>query len=55
MPNLRGMQLALNNNGFKLSLPKSWASKYPQSHYLLDEETLAWQKINWHFELVNTL
>lgn len=55
MPNLRGIQLALNHNGFKLSLPKSWAAKYPQSHYLLDEETLAWQKINWHFELVNTI
>ena len=55
MPNLRGIQLTLNNNGFKLSLPKLWAAKYPQSHYLLDEETLAWQKINWHFELVNTI
>jgi exopolyphosphatase/guanosine-5'-triphosphate,3'-diphosphate pyrophosphatase len=54
MPNLRGIQLALNNNSFKLTLPKSWATKYPQSHYLLDEETLAWQKINWHFELIST-
>ncbi len=53
MPNLRGIQLALNNNNFKLTLPKSWATKYPQSHYLLDEETLAWQKINWHFELIS--
>jgi exopolyphosphatase/guanosine-5'-triphosphate,3'-diphosphate pyrophosphatase len=53
MPNLRGIQLALKNNSFKLTLPKSWATKYPQSHYLLDEETLAWQKINWHFELIS--
>jgi exopolyphosphatase/guanosine-5'-triphosphate,3'-diphosphate pyrophosphatase len=53
MPNLRGMQLVLNNNSFKLTLPKSWSTKYPQSHYLLGEEALAWQKINWHFELIS--
>lgn len=55
MPNLSGIQLSSNNHGFQLILPKSWAEKYPQSHYLLDEETLAWQKINWQFELINSM
>ncbi|MDO9205958.1 Ppx/GppA phosphatase family protein [Methylotenera sp.] len=61
MPNLRGFQLhyAKNNannnanNTIRLTLPKTWPDKYPQSYYLLDEETLAWQKINWRYEIVN--
>lgn len=61
MPNLRGFQLhyAKNNannnanNTIRLTLPKTWPDKYPQSYYLLDEETLAWQKINWRYEIAN--
>lgn len=51
MPNLRGIQLNSFNNTIKLTLPKTWPKKYPQSYYLLDEETLAWQKANWVFEV----
>jgi len=51
MPNLRGIQLKQFNNTIKLILPKNWPDKYPQSYYLLDEETLAWQKTNWLFEV----
>lgn len=53
MPNLRGIQLSLSNNTIRLTLPKNWAEKYPQSYYLLDEETLAWQKTPWVFEVIN--
>ncbi|MDP3678280.1 MAG: exopolyphosphatase, partial [Methylotenera sp.] len=49
-PNLRGMQLLIANNTIVLSVAKSWTEKYPQSNYLLDEETLAWQKTVWRFE-----
>lgn len=49
MPNLRGMQLRMENNTIFLSMPNSWAEKYPQSNYLLDEESLAWQKTVWRF------
>lgn len=52
MPNLRGIQLDFNHDAFRLSLPKSWPKKYPQSYYLLDEETLVWQKVNCQFELI---
>jgi len=51
MPNLRGIQLNLSDNKIVMSMPKSWPEKYPQSFYLLDEETASWQKINWIFEL----
>lgn len=49
-PNLRGMQLRVVNNTITLTVSKSWAEKYPQSNYLLDEETLTWQKTVWRFE-----
>lgn len=52
MPNLRGIQLDHLNNTIRLSLPKNWPEKYPQSYYLLDEETMAWQKTNWLFEVI---
>jgi len=51
-PNLRGIQLQSSDSLFVLTLPNSWAGKYPQSYYLLDEETLAWQKTNWRFEII---
>ncbi len=51
MPNLRGIQLCTNANSIDLSLPKTWPEKYPQSYYLLGEESVAWQKTNWLFTL----
>ncbi len=54
MPNLRGIQLSLSNNTIKLMLPKTWPEKYPQSYYLLGEETLAWSKTNWLFEVATS-
>ena len=55
MPNLRGIQLQHFGNKITLSLPKSWPEKYPQSYYLLDEETLVWQKTNWLLEITTAL
>lgn len=51
-PNLRGIQLQTIANTATLTLPGYWPEKYPQSCYLLDEETLAWQKANWQLTLV---
>jgi exopolyphosphatase/guanosine-5'-triphosphate,3'-diphosphate pyrophosphatase len=53
-PNLRGIQLGHANHTIRLSLPKNWPEKYPQSYYLLDEETMAWQKTNWLFEVITS-
>jgi exopolyphosphatase/guanosine-5'-triphosphate,3'-diphosphate pyrophosphatase len=52
MPNLRGIQLSINNESISLALPKNWPEKYPQSYYLLDEEIVAWQKTPWTFEVI---
>lgn len=54
MPNLRGMQLHMINNTVTLTVAKSWAEKFPQSYYLLDEEMIAWQKTNWRFEITTS-
>lgn len=51
-PNLRGIQLQTNANTATLTLPGYWPEKYPQSCYLLDEETLVWQKANWLLTLL---
>lgn len=51
-PNLRGIQLQTNANTATLTLPGYWPEKYPQSCYLLDEETLVWQKANWQLTLL---
>lgn len=50
-PNLRGLQLQCSANNITLTVPKSWAEKFPQSYYLLDEEMLAWQKTDWRFKV----
>jgi exopolyphosphatase/guanosine-5'-triphosphate,3'-diphosphate pyrophosphatase len=53
MPNLRGFKLHYTNNNIQLTMPKTWPDKFPQSYYLLDEEALTWQKINWRFEILS--
>jgi exopolyphosphatase/guanosine-5'-triphosphate,3'-diphosphate pyrophosphatase len=52
IPNLRGIKLEKLNNLIQLTLPKYWSEKFPQSYYLLDEETFSWQKTNWKFEVI---
>jgi len=37
---------------FVLTVNDNWASDYPQSAHLLRQETAAWQKTSWSFELI---
>jgi exopolyphosphatase/guanosine-5'-triphosphate,3'-diphosphate pyrophosphatase len=49
-PNLKGVTLRRdpkNARHFNLSLTKEWANTFPQSAYLLNEESSAWQKTPW--------
>jgi len=43
-PDLAGLTLSLVGTDFLLILRPGWAEAFPQSAYLLREETLAWQK-----------
>ncbi|NOT14564.1 MAG: Ppx/GppA family phosphatase [Methylotenera sp.] len=51
-PNLRGVQLMYQAHHIRLHLPSAWANKYPQSYYLLEEEMMGWQKINWQVRII---
>ncbi|PKO44473.1 MAG: exopolyphosphatase [Betaproteobacteria bacterium HGW-Betaproteobacteria-22] len=48
-PNLRGVKLEITGQAITLTLPKYWPEKYPQSFYLLGEESIIWQKTFWQF------
>jgi exopolyphosphatase/guanosine-5'-triphosphate,3'-diphosphate pyrophosphatase len=50
-PNLRGFKLHHHQNTLTLTLPKNWPARFPQSHYLLEEEKIAWQKTLWQFNI----
>jgi exopolyphosphatase/guanosine-5'-triphosphate,3'-diphosphate pyrophosphatase len=50
-PRIAGIQLRpaktpgpAGKGGFVLSVPADWAASFPQSHYLLEQEVLAWGK-----------
>jgi exopolyphosphatase/guanosine-5'-triphosphate,3'-diphosphate pyrophosphatase len=44
-PELDGLELAQpSKSSWNLTTPSGWSKKYPQSAYLLQEETVAWQK-----------
>ncbi len=54
-PDLKGVSLlrdAKNARQFKLKLSNGWVKAYPQSAYLLNEESVAWQKTPWSLEVV---
>lgn len=47
-PDIQGIVLCRDANGMlDLRYPASWAVKFPQSAYLLQEEAVAWQKTAW--------
>jgi exopolyphosphatase/guanosine-5'-triphosphate,3'-diphosphate pyrophosphatase len=46
-PVLKSITFERAENTFILSLPSAWQQAFPQTSYLLEEEILAWQKINW--------
>ena len=50
-PDLRGMQLKGTGRQVSLAVPADWSAAYPQSAHLLREETVAWQKTPWSFDL----
>ena len=47
MPVLKNISFERAENTFLLSLPSVWQQAFPQTTYLLEEEILAWQKVNW--------
>ena len=54
-PDLKGIALrkdARDARHFTLSLSNEWAKAYPQSAYLLNEESVAWQKTPWSLNVV---
>ncbi|MDD2925437.1 exopolyphosphatase [Rhodoferax sp.] len=53
-PQDQGMTLSCQpqRQRFTLSIAQDWAASYPQSTHLLRQESTAWQKTSWSFELV---
>jgi exopolyphosphatase/guanosine-5'-triphosphate,3'-diphosphate pyrophosphatase len=47
-PELAPLQLSQQGNTFQLTLSSQWAKQFPQSAYLLREETSLWQKTGWY-------
>jgi len=45
------VRLVLKNNTFILQVPSTWTQTHPQSIHLLQQETEAWQKTTWTFQL----
>ncbi|HSW16565.1 MAG TPA: exopolyphosphatase [Ramlibacter sp.] len=50
-PERRGLALSGHGREFTLSLPPGWAAAFPQSAYLLREETLAWSRTPWTLKI----
>lgn len=54
MPPLKHLQLERHKHQFILALSAHWASQHPQTHHLLEEECLLWQKLGWQLEIRHT-
>lgn len=50
-PHLDGIVLERNGSTCRLHTPSGWASAYPQSARLLEQEAVAWSKTHWTLEL----
>jgi exopolyphosphatase/guanosine-5'-triphosphate,3'-diphosphate pyrophosphatase len=53
-PDLKGITLRRDPKStrhFTLSLSNEWAKLFPQSAYLLNEESVAWQKTPWSLDV----
>ena len=50
-PDMSGLQLRRQARRFTLDCPTAWAGSFPQSAHLLREETTAWQKMPWTFDV----
>ena len=54
-PDLKGVTLrkdVKNARQFTFNLSNDWVKAYPQSAYLLNEESVAWQKTPWSLDVV---
>jgi exopolyphosphatase / guanosine-5'-triphosphate,3'-diphosphate pyrophosphatase len=53
-PHMKGVQLLCecDENSFTVSLPKDWPELFPQSMHLLQQESLAWAKTPWNFQIL---
>ncbi len=52
-PDMKGLvlQVSLSGRQFRLACRPGWAASFPQSAFLLQEETAAWQKTSWSLVL----
>ena len=50
-PRLEGLRLSARGRDFRLALPPGWIEAFPQSAWLLREESAAWQKTAWSLAL----
>lgn len=50
-PDLQGLALQKEKQHFLLGAKPGWASRFPQSAHLLQEEALSWQRTPWTLEL----
>ncbi len=51
LPDLRQIQLSHHKQTMRLQLPAGWPQQHPQTHYLLEEESLLWQKLGWSMRI----
>lgn len=51
LPNMLGIKAKLQKEKIQLTLTKSWTEQYPQSYYLLEEESSIWQKTDWSLSI----
>lgn len=54
-PEYKGLRLKFFPETFaaELVMPVGWSAQFPQSHFLLEQEVLAWDRVNWKLILVN--
>jgi exopolyphosphatase / guanosine-5'-triphosphate,3'-diphosphate pyrophosphatase len=52
-PTLSGIEnLQFNADKMALTVSENWLDSHPQSAYLLEEEVIAWKKVNWSLVIV---
>ena len=51
-PDSAAISLGLDGNRLLLQTRPGWATAYPQSAHLLNEESIAWQRTPWSLEVM---
>lgn len=51
MPNLLGIKAKQHKDKIQLTLSKNWTEQFPQSYYLLEEESAVWHKTDWSLSI----